>query len=403
MRRLASSLAVLTALATVSLVSACDKVPLLAPTGSVITIFATQPTVASNGEVEIVATVIEKGTASTGTGTGTTTTPAAGTPVHNGTVVSFVTNIGRVEPREARTVNGEVRVKYIADGANGAAKITAYSGGATTTLTPDLLVGSAGAERVALSATIQTLPANGGSTEVQARVETAGGSPVPGAPVTFTTTAGTVSPNTTVTDETGTARTTLTANAAATVTATSGGKSSTINVGIGTRSGLNVTANPQTTSAGTPVIFTISTTSGQAVTNAVINYGDGGTRNLGTISGTRTDPHTYTRAGNFPVTVTADNGENAGTAVSVGSLPITVTGAPSPTLLGNPTTFTVNGVTGVQVQRYVFTYDDGAVHETTGPSDSHVFSSRGTHSVRVDVFGVGNVQIGTAPASIVIQ
>src|SRR4051812_26786503 len=79
--------------------AACDKVPLLAPTGSVISLFATANTVPLNSEIEIVANVIENGTSSssttpgTTTGTpGTTTTPAAptsttsagaGTPVQN--------------------------------------------------------------------------------------------------------------------------------------------------------------------------------------------------------------------------------------------------------------------------------------------------------------------------------
>jgi hypothetical protein len=43
--------------------TSCDKVPLLAPTGSVITLFATATTVPSNGSMEIVATVIEQGQA----------------------------------------------------------------------------------------------------------------------------------------------------------------------------------------------------------------------------------------------------------------------------------------------------------------------------------------------------
>ena len=52
-RRLASIPALLTALASLSLAAACDKVPLLAPSGSVITIFPTAPSVGLNGTVEI--------------------------------------------------------------------------------------------------------------------------------------------------------------------------------------------------------------------------------------------------------------------------------------------------------------------------------------------------------------
>ena len=36
--------------------------------------------------------------------------------MQNGTLVSFTTTIGRIEPREARTQNGEVRVRFVAGG-----------------------------------------------------------------------------------------------------------------------------------------------------------------------------------------------------------------------------------------------------------------------------------------------
>src|SRR5260370_6946869 len=83
--------------AIVALVAACNKVPLLAPTGSVITLLPQTNSVSLNSQVTIVATVIENGTASagtgTGTGTGTTTTsrPGPGIPAPNGTPVPFTT------------------------------------------------------------------------------------------------------------------------------------------------------------------------------------------------------------------------------------------------------------------------------------------------------------------------
>src|SRR5215207_10089617 len=157
-RRLASLSAVLTTLIGLSLVSACDKVPLLAPSGTVITLFPTATTIALNGSTEIVATVIENGVAatpSTGNGTtaptGGTSTPGAGTPVQNGTVVSFTTTLGRIEPSEARTQNGQVRVKFIASGQSGAATITAFSGG-TSGKIENFFVGAAAAERITLTA-----------------------------------------------------------------------------------------------------------------------------------------------------------------------------------------------------------------------------------------------------------
>src|SRR4029450_10774484 len=89
-------LAALTGLSVTLFSASCDKVPLLAPTGSVITLFATATTVPSNGSMEIVGTGIEQGSTSAAptppaNGTpGTPTTPTstssagAGTPVHNG-------------------------------------------------------------------------------------------------------------------------------------------------------------------------------------------------------------------------------------------------------------------------------------------------------------------------------
>src|SRR4051812_6414659 len=86
MKRSFTGLAIVCLILT-AFAAACDKVPLLAPTGSVISLFATANTVPLNSEIEIVANVIENGTASsttttpgTTTGTpGTTTTPAAPT------------------------------------------------------------------------------------------------------------------------------------------------------------------------------------------------------------------------------------------------------------------------------------------------------------------------------------
>jgi hypothetical protein len=46
-------------LAPLALVAACDKVPLLAPTGTTITIIPTATSVPNNSQMTIVATVIE--------------------------------------------------------------------------------------------------------------------------------------------------------------------------------------------------------------------------------------------------------------------------------------------------------------------------------------------------------
>src|SRR2546423_11370258 len=76
---------VLTAL--VLLTAACEKVPLLAPSGSSITLVTSSNILPVNGSTDIIAQVIE----------------ASGTPPHSGTHITFTTNLGRIEPSEADT------------------------------------------------------------------------------------------------------------------------------------------------------------------------------------------------------------------------------------------------------------------------------------------------------------
>src|SRR3990172_7306880 len=299
-RAVAIPVAALSFMTVLSAVAGCDKVPLVAPTASVITLFASAPNVAANGQIEIVATVIEHGTtAATGTGTppggtGTTSTSTAGsgTPVQNGTLVSFTSTLGTIEPREARTNNGEVRVRFIAGGQSGSATITAYSGGASGTL-KDLLVGTAAAKRITLTATPHNLRSSGGTADIAAQVQDDAGTGLAGVPVTFTTSAGTVTPATATTDSAGVAHATLTSTTKAEVTATAGAQSGKVTVDVAARSGLAVSRSPTSTSAGVPVAFTITTNDAAILTNGRINYGEGQRQSLGTINKTRSAQHGY--------------------------------------------------------------------------------------------------------------
>ena len=99
LRRLAAACGLLVLVAS----AACDKVPLTAPTGATVTLFSNTTIVPVNGSAEITATVIEAG----------------GTGVQNGTVVSFTTTIGTIDPTEARTQNGKATVRLNAGGRSG--------------------------------------------------------------------------------------------------------------------------------------------------------------------------------------------------------------------------------------------------------------------------------------------
>lgn len=398
-RRAVALLALLTAAASLSLVSACDRVPLLAPSGTVITLFPAANTVPVNGTVEIVATVIENGTTTTppanGGNGGTTTptsTPGAGTPVQNGTLVSFTTTIGRIEPSEARTQNGQVRVKFIATGQSGTATVTAFSGGASGKI-ENLLVGTAAAERVLISASPQTLGPAGGSAQIAARVENVAGAGVVGVPVTFSTNAGTLSASSAVTDDEGVARTTLNTTRESTVTANVAGKTAEVTVGLNPRTGVTISGPTTPVSAGIPASFTVGVGSSANVRDVTVDFGDGTRRSFGALSGSTTVQHTYTSPGTYTVTALATEAsgftEQVGTSVTI--LPaqppgVIITPSTTTPTVGQTVTLTatVSGATST-IQRYEWDFGDGTSAVTTGPQTTKSWSSVGTKVIRVTV------------------
>src|SRR3954463_8672909 len=97
MKRSFAGLALLGLVVSLSLAVACDKVPLVAPSGSVISLFAAANTVPLNGDVEIVANVIENGTAQSTPAT-PGTTPGNGTPATGTTGTTSTTSAGAGTP-----------------------------------------------------------------------------------------------------------------------------------------------------------------------------------------------------------------------------------------------------------------------------------------------------------------
>jgi hypothetical protein len=105
---LASALAVL----AVSLTT-CNQAIMTAPAGSTLTINANPRFISANGGVSVISVlVIEQ----------------AGTPVADGTVVQFFTDLGSI-PEQGKTNDGVVRVNFVSDSRSGQATITAISGG----------------------------------------------------------------------------------------------------------------------------------------------------------------------------------------------------------------------------------------------------------------------------------
>lgn len=394
-KRLYSISACLLAVAVAT--AACDKAPLLAPGGTVIYLTAGSSSVSANGTIDIIAVLVEQGTADSDD---STSTSASGTPVHNGTLVSFTTNIGRIEPAEAQTQNGRVVVKFIGDGRSGAATILAYSGGARSEIA--LNVGGAAAERIVLSAT--PLSSSGGTSTVTAKVEDTSGNPLAGVAVQFTASTGSLSANSAITNDAGIAAVTLTATSESAVTATVGSKTASVTVTPATRSGLTITA-PTTITASSPAAFTIGVSSGANVKSVRVDWGDGSTTNLGAISSSTSVQHTYGSGGNYTVSATATMADNSvepsvSTSVSVGEFSVTLTST------GGSSTATVATFQAqvapntTNIREYRWDFGDGHGTTTNGNTGQHQYEVAGTYTVTVTVVPVTG---GSRSTSLVIN
>src|SRR5262245_18332714 len=312
------------------LLAACDKVPLIAPSGSAITLSANSSTVPTNGTVGLTAFVTE----------------SSGTPVQNGTMVRFTTTLGTITPADAQTSNGVAVATFNAGANSGVATIHAVSGGAaggsgstnggtgtTTTSTATnvvtITVGVAAVKTIAVSASPTSVGPNGGSVTVTASVlDTSGGS-LAGIPVTFSADRGGVDPGTAMTDASGRATTTLTTAAETKVTAAAGTATATATVTLRSAPAVTLKCTSPVangTCAAVPasdatnsvtVTFEVAKATGSsALREVTINFGDGTSQGLGTLSGgAATVAHTYSGSSNgttatYSAVVTATDVDN---------------------------------------------------------------------------------------------
>jgi hypothetical protein len=365
--------------------AACDRVPLMAPTGSTVTLSSSHTVLAPNETAEITATVLE----------------VSGTPVQNGTLVLFTTTVGQLDLREVRTHNGLATVRLMAGGASGIATISAASGGATssaeegTRLT--IAIGAAAAESVTLTAEPATIPPTGGTVTLVANVSDVNGRGLAGITVSFSTNAGTLSPTSAVTDADGNARASLTTFANAMVTARAGTKVSTPALTITTRPAttLAIIASPANPAEGTTIVFTVTPSSGAVLRDARLDFGDGNSVLFGAMTAPVMASHAYASDGTFIVRATAIDA--FGDPV-VGTLPIVITALPPfnvtidvidpPT--GPPTTNTVTTFRAVvdpaatPVSSYQWNFD-GVVETSTSDTRTHIYTSPGRKRVSVRV------------------
>jgi hypothetical protein len=173
--------------------AACAGVLFTAPPGSTINLIASPPFVASDGGVSVITAIVIE---------------PAGTPVADGTVVLFFTDIGSIEP-QGKTRNGIARVNFTSDSRSGVATIQAISGGSaqtiattpasTTTPTTVTSGGSGGTGSATINVTVGNVRVKAvalvradppritvsNSTHVFARVIDANGNGIPNVPVQF--------------------------------------------------------------------------------------------------------------------------------------------------------------------------------------------------------------------------
>lgn len=351
--------------------------PLLAPTESTITLAVSTTRVSASGTAEIYASVIE----------------AAGTPVHNGTVVNFTSSFGSIEPAEARTNAGTATVTFRAGQRSGVAVINAFSGGARAEAV-EIQVGGAGAGAILLRSEFRSA----GVADVIATVLDEVGNGIPGATVSFSASAGQVNPGNVVTDNNGEARTTLSSARESTVTARAGAQTATLVV---QPSGPIVTITPPTSvEAGVLAIFRLAPPAGSTLRDVSVNWGDSTSpTTLATLSAETQVPHIYTRPGVYTITVTAyDPSGIPGTSQQVvnvtepAGIPLTFTATPNPVSVGTQqglVTFSASagglGTGGTAISSYTWDFGNGQGTTTTASTTNHRYSAPGTYIATVTV------------------
>ncbi len=409
---------------------ACEKVPLLAPSGSSIVLTAPTNAMSASGSTTIVAQVLE----------------ASGTPPHSGTQVTFTTTLGQVEPSEAATdANGRVTVTFAPRGASGTAVITAGSGGATTGSTGALriAVGSAAVGRVIVVASPNPVLASGGAATITANVVDLNGNALPAVPVSFSASAGSLAAALVNTDASGAASTTLSTTTQSTVTATVGVSSSssggtnpgtgtgtstgtgststqvsgTVTVNVAVAPGVLITTPTTPPNKGLPASYTFVVTAaaanGSAVRGVSVDWGDGTKEELGSFTGSQSQTHVYSRDGSFQISATvtdiAGNANTTRTTVTVIPVPrptVTVTATPQTVVVNGTVTFNIQVLppTGIGVQRTSISYGDGVTEDLGGATSvtrTHRYTTSGQKAVTVTVLDTaGQTTEGTTSVSV---
>jgi len=156
--------------------ASCGQAILTAPNGSSMQIFVNPEFIAADGDTAVVSVLVIE---------------PAGTPVPDGTVVQFFTNLGKIQ-EQGKTNDGVARVNLISDARSGTATVTAVSGvsGEGSTKTASVVIGAPRVEQVRTQAIDPTIDLRLGKStaSIRATVLDDKGNPIPGIIVRFTVT-----------------------------------------------------------------------------------------------------------------------------------------------------------------------------------------------------------------------
>lgn len=318
-------------LLTAGISPACESVPLVAPSQSTVRLVVADTSIPNGGSTTVTAIVTE----------------AAGTPVHDGTVVTFSTTLGDMHPPEAPTRRGSASATLTAGAESGTADVVAYSGGAVSEAVL-VLIGAAAVGNVHVTAEPGSLPPAGGTTTLVATVLDGAHNPLPNVSVAFAASAGTLRDRVVATDRSGEARTSLTTTTRAEVTATAGGVSGTTSISIDPVTAISIRSTPARPVAGQVVSFEVTLrNAARAIRSASIDFGDGRIAELGPAAQT-TVAHAYGAVGAYTVTVSATDAAghvSSSTLViqvdPAPDIPVAISVSPAAPLAGQAVTFTV--------------------------------------------------------------
>lgn len=396
------------AVLTCVVVVACQRVPLTAPTGSAVTVSVDQSTLPLNGQATVRAVVIE----------------SAGTPVHNGTQVTFTANLGSFNPPNVETLNGVATTTFMAGGISGTANINAYSGGASgnTSGGVPVKIGAAAAGSLAVSATPPSVSQSGGTVTISALVLDPSNNPLPGVSVLFSSTAGSLSATTALSDATGVAKVTLTTQTTTTVRATANGTATaSVDVIVSIATGVKIETTGTSFTAGSPVAITITPDapangSPRQIASVRVDFGDGITQTLSNVTGPVGLTHTYRNAGGYTITATATD-VNGNTSISSKAIVIGFESIPTVTisLTKNPVPAADKGLAfftvkadpatgGAPIRNVRVTLADGTVlyDGTGGGSFSYKFPpSGGNYIVRATTTDAAGATANTSTVVVV--